>query len=162
MMPDFLERWRKELPKLKDNLLAFLDEFSKRGLDERMSRMSEMHARVFEEIDCLKCANCCKTTPAILLNKDIKRMAAFLGIAPKIFRKRYVLEDINGELSFRKVPCVFLEANNYCQVYDFRPDSCRSYPHTAEVQQKTHTRLHKNNLEICPATFEIVKRLKKQ
>jgi len=33
------------------------------------------HERVFKSIDCLACANCCKTTSPIFCDIDIKRIA---------------------------------------------------------------------------------------
>ena len=40
----------------------------------------DLHQQVFEEIDCLKCANCCKTTSPIFYMKDIERAAKALRI----------------------------------------------------------------------------------
>ena len=53
----FLKRLKKKRPNYVDQL------FHKK------------HDEVFEEIDCLKCANCCKTTSPIFRDIDIKRIA---------------------------------------------------------------------------------------
>ena len=161
MKKHFIHRWQEQNPVLSEKLIRFLNqlrESKKVQVDEMASKLDR---EVFEEIDCTECANCCKTTPAILTNRDIKRIAAFLKIPPKIFRRKYVLEDIKGELSFNKVPCVFLAEDNRCKVYEIRPASCRDYPHTGSGSFKTRIPLHRLNMNICPATFEIVRRMEK-
>ena len=40
----------------------------------------ELHEEVFEEVDCLECANCCKTTSPIFYDTDIERLAKELRI----------------------------------------------------------------------------------
>lgn len=156
----FLERWQQESPENREELDSFLSNINSRSDASLDERSVLLHKEVFAEIDCLECANCCKTTPAILTNQDIKRIAKFLQIPPKIFRKKYVLEDINGELSFSKVPCAFLEPDNTCTVYEVRPESCRDYPHTGSGSFRKRAALHRGNLNICPAAFEIVKRIR--
>ena len=36
------------------------------------------HTKVFQKIDCLDCANCCKTTSPIFRDFDIKRISKYL------------------------------------------------------------------------------------
>jgi len=155
----FLEQWQHEREHLKSKIVNALEGIKGRGDDHFDQKAKELHLEVFEEIDCLECANCCKTTPAILKGSDIKRISKHLKIPPKIFRRKYVLEDINGELSFQKIPCVFLKADNRCEIYEVRPESCRDYPHTGSGSFLRRIELHKANLDICPAVFEIVKRI---
>ena len=45
----------------------------------------EAHERTFEKIDCLQCANCCKTTSPIFRNTDIRRIAKHLRIKESKF-----------------------------------------------------------------------------
>ena len=40
------------------------------------------HEEAFEKIDCLKCANCCKTTSPIFRDVDIERISKHLGMKP--------------------------------------------------------------------------------
>ena len=42
----------------------------------------EAHNDVFSCTDCLKCANCCKTTGPLFTNKDIDRISKHLNIRP--------------------------------------------------------------------------------
>ncbi|HHB52620.1 MAG TPA: YkgJ family cysteine cluster protein, partial [Saprospiraceae bacterium] len=59
---------------------------------------------------------------------------------------------------FSQTPCVFLEDNNYCSIYEIRPKACREYPHTDS--KKISLGLMKKNISVCPAVFEIVEELK--
>lgn len=160
MKEDFILSWKRKLAEKKGQLLAFLDEMREKETNLVDLEAKKAHQKVFSKIDCLDCANCCKSTPALLTKKDIKRIASFIKITPKQFIHKYVIEDINGELSFRKVPCVFLEKDNKCSVYEVRPKACREYPHTDMSRFSFNKRLHQNNLEICPAVSDILEEMK--
>lgn len=119
------------------------------------SALEVVHNQVFRDVDCLECANCCKSAPPIVLQKDIKRIAAFLKIPPKTFKRKYVLTDIDGSMSFDRVPCVFLQEDNRCSIYEVRPEACRDFPHLTK-DFKARTSLHMNNYSICPASQKII------
>lgn len=117
--------------------------------------LKEAHGRAFERIDCLACANCCKTTPPIVTRKDAKRLAKALQIPPKTFIRKYLIEDLDGTSVMNGVPCTFLQADNTCAVYENRPEACRRYPHTDEEAYPLRPQLNTNNTTICPAAFLI-------
>ena len=52
--------------------------------------IKKIHQEVFTRIDCIECANCCKTIPALVTNSDIKRIASVLNISAKQFLRKYV------------------------------------------------------------------------
>lgn len=52
--------------------------------------LQELHEEAFEHIDCLTCANCCKTTSPRILQKDVDRLAAALRMKPAAFEAKYV------------------------------------------------------------------------
>lgn len=120
------------------------------------------HQKAFDVIDCMSCANCCKTTPPIILPVDIKRIASFLKLSPNQFKMKFTLTDIGGEMSFKKVPCVFLGENNLCQIYEVRPTACREYPHTNAPGFRRKKKLHLANAGICPAVYHIIKSIQKE
>ncbi|MBK7870229.1 MAG: YkgJ family cysteine cluster protein [Saprospiraceae bacterium] len=120
----------------------------------------DLHEEVFSEIDCLTCANCCKTTSPIFRDKDIERIAQHLGMRPAAFVDKYLHLDEDGDYVHNGAPCPFLGADNYCSVYEARPKACREYPHTDRKQIYQIAQLTLKNTEICPAAFEIVKRLR--
>src|SRR5688572_3987872 len=120
-----------------------------------------LHEEVFEEMDCLTCANCCKTTSPIFYDTDIERLAKELRIKAVDFVAKYLKVDDDGDQVLKSAPCPFLGHDNYCSVYEARPKACREYPHTDRKKMVQIMELtHKNTL-ICPAVFEIVERLKK-
>lgn len=139
----------------------FFDRIKKskpKGLDEITH---ELHDKAFEHIDCLQCANCCKTTSPLFKQRDIERLSSHFRIKPSQFIEQYLHIDEDNDYVLNVAPCPFLGADNYCSVYDARPNACREYPHTDK--RKIHTLLKEtyNNISICPAVFEIVEGLKK-
>lgn len=114
------------------------------------------HDAVFQEINCLHCGNCCKTTPALILNEDINRISKHLQLSTKDFIQKYVVKDNDGDLVFRQTPCVFLGADNYCSIYEVRPNACREYPHTNRKKMQQILNLTIKNAEICPAVARIL------
>lgn len=120
-----------------------------------------LHAAVFEEVDCLQCANCCKTTSPIFYQSDIERVARSLRIKPGDFVEKYLRIDDDRDYVLKSSPCPFLDANNYCQVYEDRPKACREYPHTDRKKMVQITELTLKNTLVCPAVFEMVERLKR-
>jgi hypothetical protein len=76
------------------------------------------HEQVFAEIDCLQCANCCKTTPALVTNEDINRIAKHLQLSSKEFITKYVIKDDDGDTILHKTPCTFLGNDNKCTIYE--------------------------------------------
>lgn len=119
----------------------------------------EFHDEVFEEIDCLKCANCCKTTSPGMHDKDVERLAKHLRIKPREIIEKYMEMDSDGEYVFRSAPCPFLGADNYCSVYESRPLACREYPHTNRKRFYQVLDLSVKNTAVCPAVVRIFEKL---
>lgn len=119
-----------------------------------------VHEEVFEEVDCLKCANCCKTTSPIFYQTDIERIAKGLRMRPGDFIEKYLRVDEDGDYVLKSSPCPFLDEDNYCRVYEDRPRACREYPHTDRKKMVQITELTLKNTIVCPAVFEMVERLK--
>lgn len=90
----------------------------------------QAHEEVFSRIDCLSCANCCKTAGPRLLQSDIDRLAKHLRMKAGDFMDRYVRVDEDGDWVMKSLPCPFLGEDNYCSVYEARPKACKDYPHT--------------------------------
>jgi len=120
-----------------------------------------LHEEVFEEINCLSCANCCKTTSPIFYQSDIERVSKSLRIKPGAFIEKYLRIDEDKDYVLKSSPCPFLDGENYCTVYEHRPKACREYPHTDRKKMVQITELTFKNTKVCPAVFEMVERLKK-
>jgi uncharacterized protein len=138
--------------------LAGLKNKDSRRLDDVFH---EVHDEVFEEVDCLTCANCCKTTSPIFYQNDIERVSKALRLKPGDFIEKYLRIDEDKDYVLKSSPCPFLDSENYCQVYDDRPKACREYPHTDRKKMVQITELTYKNTLVCPAVFEMVERLKK-
>ena len=63
--------------KSKENLKFFkkLNNTKPKVLDKIIN---STHETVFKGINCLECANCCKTTSPLFTDKDIQRISKFL------------------------------------------------------------------------------------
>jgi hypothetical protein len=123
------------------------------------SVMAELHYAAFEKINCLDCANCCKSISPLLIDKDIQRIAKFLKIKPSELVEKYLKNDEEGDYVFQKTPCPFLQEDNYCRIYDVRPRACREYPHTDRKRFISILDLTFKNLSVCPAVYDIVEEL---
>ncbi|HZI26041.1 MAG TPA: YkgJ family cysteine cluster protein [Chryseolinea sp.] len=120
-----------------------------------------IHEKVFEDIECLSCANCCKTTSPIFYQNDIDRIAKFLRIKPGDLVEKYLRIDEDDDYVLKSSPCAFLDAENYCTIYEARPKACREYPHTNRKKMVQIMDLTYKNTLVCPAVLEMVERLKK-
>ncbi|MFK8044728.1 MAG: YkgJ family cysteine cluster protein [Crocinitomicaceae bacterium] len=119
------------------------------------------HKAVFAKIDCLDCANCCKTTSPIFRDADIKRLSKHLRMKPVEFINSFLYMDKDHDYVLKTAPCSFLNNDNTCSVYDHRPLACREYPHTDRKNMYQVLELAKKNTDICPAVCKIVERLVK-
>lgn len=114
------------------------------------------HDEAFEEIDCLKCANCCKTTSPIFRDVDIQRISKKLKMSSEAFENTYLQKDSDGDWVLQSSPCTFLQPDNTCFIYDIRPQACREYPHTDRKRMIQIMDLTLKNAEICPAVSKIL------
>src|SRR5579884_3526027 len=70
----------------------------------------EVHAA----IDCRECAECCRVTEVQLAQRDMERLARFLGISGQRFLEQYTMADGQGALILRRTEagCVFLDGKD--------------------------------------------------
>ena len=139
----------------------FLQSLKKKNPRQVDDAFHTLHEEVFEEIDCLACANCCKTTSPIFYETDIDRVAKAVRMKPGDFIEKYLRVDEDKDYVLKSSPCPFLDSENYCSVYEDRPKACREYPHTDRKKMVQITDLTYKNTLVCPAVLEIVERLKK-
>jgi len=122
--------------------------------------MNEIHEEEFEHTNCLDCANCCKTTSPIFTEKDISRISKYLKMKEGQFVNQYLQRDEDDFMVLKSAPCMFLDQDNSCVIYDVRPKACSEYPHTNRKKFIQLTDLTLKNTEICPAVFNMVETLK--
>jgi Fe-S-cluster containining protein len=119
----------------------------------------EQHERMFEKVDCLDCANCCKTTSPIFRDVDINRIAQHLRIKPSLFTEKHLHIDEDGDWVLNQSPCLFLGADNKCSIYEHRPKACREYPHTDRKNMAQILDLTYRNTLVCPAVAKMVQNI---
>ena len=119
------------------------------------------HEKAFQNIDCLKCANCCATTGPLLKNRDVMILSGEFNMRPSEFTEHYLKTDEDGDLVFKNLPCPFLGKDKYCSVYSSRPTACRDYPHTQQRNIIEKIPVTFLNTTICPAVAVVVENLKK-
>ena len=124
--------------------------------------MEDLHNAEFKKMDCLKCANCCKTTGPLFTDADIERVSKYLRQKPQKFIEQYLRIDEDRDYVLQSVPCTFLNTENACLIYDVRPKACREFPHTDRKKFQQITDLTLKNVAICPAAFNIVEEMKKK
>jgi uncharacterized protein len=120
----------------------------------------ELHDEAFQEIDCLSCGNCCKTTSPIFIDTDVDRIAKHLKMRPAAFTEKYLRVDEDNFQVLKTSPCAFLGEDNYCHIYEVRPRACREYPHTNRKRMAQILDLTLENTLVCPAVEQIVEKLK--
>lgn len=139
----------------------FLDGLKKKAPKNLDYAVQDAHEEVFGKIDCLKCANCCKTTGPLFTEKDIDRVSRHLRMKAADFEAKFLRTDEDKDKVLQDLPCWFLNSDNTCSIYEVRPKACREFPHTdrKKIYQINHLTI-KNTL-ICPAAFEVVEKLQR-
>lgn len=154
----------EQLPSLAKNEAAdnkaYFSRLSKKQQKQLDGVVHQLHDEVFEEIDCLECANCCKSLGPRLTDRDIERIAKVLRIKSADVVAQYLFLDEDGDYVFKEMPCPFLAADNYCLIYESRPKACREYPHTDRKRFYQIRSITLKNVATCPAVYEVMKRLR--
>lgn len=117
------------------------------------------HNQEFNKMDCLTCANCCKTTSPIFRDADIRRIAKQLKIKESKLISDLLRMDEEGDFVLRSSPCFFLNSDNACSIYEFRPLACKEYPHTDRKNMFQILDLTIKNTLVCPVVSRIVSQI---
>lgn len=135
---------------------SLLQRLGKRRPPDLDRVFQEATEEAFGEIDCLRCANCCVTTGPRILERDIDRISGALRKRPVQLVEELLRRDEDGDWVFQKLPCPFLDDENYCTIYQQRPKACREYPHTdvRNVHQLFQKTLR--NVLICPVAARVL------
>ena len=147
----FRQESRSEYPANK-KLKEKLKKTKPKNLD---STFHNLHEEAFQQIDCLDCANCCKTTSPIFIQTDIDRLAKVFRMKTSQFIEEYLYRDADGDYVLNSAPCPFLGDDNKCLVYEDRPKACREYPHTDRKNMLGILDLSLKNTLVCPAVHKI-------
>lgn len=84
------------------------------------------------------CIRCCDMEGYVYLTEDdLKKAAAFTGMTPQAFEKRYVYRT-RHQMRFRKPrdkQCPFLEDHG-CSIHPAKPTQCRTFPFWPETLER--------------------------
>ena len=156
------EELKRLAEKAEKTSFQWISAFNKKQANKLDDNAQKLHHEIFNDIDCLQCANCCKSISPTLYDRDIERLARSLKIKPSEFIVKYLEIDEEKDYIFQQTPCPFLDHENYCMVYENRPKACREYPHTNRPRFYQLLKLTVKNASVCPAAFYVMEELKKQ
>jgi Fe-S-cluster containining protein len=157
--PEFLKQQAQKSAKANKKFVQKLKARKPKNID---LVFQELHQEVFEEIDCLECANCCRGLGPRILPKDISKAVKTLRCSENEFIDKYLRIDEDRDYVFKTMPCPFLGDDNYCAIYEFHPKACRDYPHTNHPKMLTHLNLALKNTSTCPAVYLVMERLRER
>jgi Fe-S-cluster containining protein len=159
-LPEAYTALLKKAQKQAQENKKFLGLLRKKPPQKLDDTVHQLHEQAFLSIDCLACANCCKTTSPIFYTRDIERIAKHLRIKPSQFIETNLRIDEDQDFVLKSSPCVFLGSDNFCSIYEYRPNACREYPHTNRKKVQQLLDLTYQNTFVCPAVIRIVEALK--
>lgn len=158
-----LDDWKRNSKRLDGKNFRFLRSLKMVDDPEEIDEIAhELHHEIFNEIECVRCANCCKTMRPGFNDEDIDRIAGRLGMTRDAFVSMYLEAAEFGDFQTRTAPCPFLGKDDRCTIYSDRPKSCREFPHTDKVGFSTRSYLLAENALVCPAVFHILGRMRRR
>jgi len=142
-------------------LFRFLNQVKRNPPRNLQSIAMKAGSDVWKDVDCLSCANCCKTMTPTYTNADIKKIASYLKISVDEMKSRWLKKERGtGNWINKTTPCQFLDLEtNMCNVYEVRPADCSGFPHLAKKRFIDYLHVHQQNLDECPATFRMVEKM---
>jgi len=116
------------------------------------------------QIDCLKCAECCRVTEVGITERDIAHMSKFLRLSEKAFREQYTMLGEDGDVILRRTEekgCVFLDGNE-CTIYESRPANCERFPHVVRGAGSIESRMWQfvDRATYCPIVYNWMEAVK--
>lgn len=148
----------------KKTFKRYLNKLEKKPPQNLDAIAQGIEPKVWEEIDCLSCANCCNKMSPTFKPADIKRIANHFDMKPKEFKDKWLYYDKrdDGDWMNRSLPCQFLDlSTNMCSIYEVRPSDCAGFPHLRKKKMAEYIHIHQQNIEYCPATFKLIEKLMK-
>ena len=134
---------------------------NKKKLEGMDLQVHALHDKISRRIDCLACANCCRTLGPRITDKDLERIAKELRMKASDAINKFFRVDEDGDMVFQSMPCPFLGHDNYCSIYESRPKACREYPHTDRKRFYQIFNLSIKNATTCPIVYEVMQELTK-
>lgn len=156
-----LKSFRTTAAKNNKRLKKFLKKFDKKYIPDLLPKQLALDKEVWQEVDCLTCANCCKVMTPTFTKEDRVRIAAHLNMTPKELKKKYFEKDEDtGDIVNKTQPCQWLNLeDNKCSIYEVRPHDCATFPHHHKKRFDNYNHVYAENIDKCPATFKLVMKM---
>jgi Fe-S-cluster containining protein len=159
MSKELLHNWEKKSAEKQKQYKSFLQRADKNKV---LKQLPELHEEAFTHVDCLQCANCCKTYSPRFKTPDIKRISKHLKLKEGDFIEKYLRLDSDGDYVVKQSPCPFLGSDNYCSIYEVRPSDCERFPYTNEDVILKRVNITLKNSTFCPAVFYVLEKLQEK
>ena len=151
-----LDNWEKRSKEHEKQYKQLLQRADKNKV---LKLLPDFHEEAFTKINCLHCANCCKGYSPRFKTPDIKRISKYVGMKEGDFIEKYLDLDKEGDYVTKTSPCPFLDADNYCGIYDHRPSDCARFPYTDEDVILKRPLITLKNSTFCPAVYYVLEKL---
>ena len=159
MKEDVLHNWEKKSAEKQKIYKQFLQRADKNNV---LKALPALHEEAFEKVNCLTCANCCKNYSPRFKTPDIKRISKLLKMKESVFIETYLRLDEDGDYVANRKPCPFLNEDNYCGIYEYRPGDCVRFPYTNEDVIIKRQQLTIKNSTFCPIVYYVMEGLTEQ
>ena len=128
-------------------------------------RLTAIAQAVEDKIDCTSCANCCRVATTQVSERDVERLAKFLGMRVPEFINTYTEEtaDEGRILKREENGCVFLNGT-LCSVYEARPHTCELFPHLVKGNGSFISRMWQmaDRAVYCPIVYNSLESFKSE
>jgi len=159
--PVNLRSFKQRARHSKRSFRRFLTKLENKQPQGLQNLIIHLEKEVWKEVDCLSCANCCKTMTPTFNAKDMKRISAHFKMTVKAFQEKWLKRERGGDRDWlnKTEPCQFLDMKtNKCSIYEVRPADCAGFPHLSK-KFSDFAHIHKQNVEYCPATYKLVEKM---
>ena len=160
MITDLVQIRRMGEKKREENLRFRKHIKSHTFVEKQFRRAAE---EIHKEIDCRQCAECCRVGEVEIVERDVEKLARFLGIDERRFLAEYTTEGETADLILKrgKGGCVFLDGNE-CTVYDARPGNCERFPHLLRGAGSLESRMWEfvDRATYCPIVYNWLEAVK--
>jgi len=117
------------------------------------------------QIDCTRCANCCRRMIVELTPAEIEIIAAHLCVPVQEVMWKHI--DPEPGDSYHKIlrtehgGCTFLDGSR-CSIYEARPAACRDFPHVSPGARTLGARMESvcRHSSVCPILYNALEAYK--
>jgi len=161
IQPVNLRSFKQRARHSKRSFRRFLTKLENRQPRGLQNLIIHLEKEVWKEVDCLSCANCCKTMTPTFTAKDMERISGHLNMTLEAFQEKWLKREKGGDRDWlnKTEPCQFLDMKtNMCSIYEVRPADCAGFPHLSR-KFSDFAHIHKQNVEHCPASYKLVEKM---